>query len=76
MSGPNQRRRPLRYVLAGLTVSASLMATGCQMDVGGQNLPSPYYMTDDVQYFASGPEAPLSNERAAMQAVQEEHGLR
>ncbi len=76
MSGPNQRRRPLRYVLAGLTVSASLMATGCQMDVGGQNLPSPYYMSDDVQYFAPGTEFKLSNEQAAIQAAQEEQGLR
>ncbi len=76
MSGPNQRRRSLKYVLAGLTVSASLMATGCQMDIGGQNLPSPYYMRDDVQYYAPGTEDKLANERAAMQAMREEQNLR
>lgn len=41
--------------------------TGCQVDVGGQTLPSPYYMKDDVQYFAPGPEFKLSREAAAIQ---------
>ncbi len=41
--------------------------TGCQVDVGGQTLPSPYYMKDDVQYFAPGPEFKLSQEAAALQ---------
>ncbi len=41
--------------------------TGCQVDVGGQTLPSPYYMKDDVQYFAPGPEFKLSREAAALQ---------
>ena len=76
MSGQNQRRGSWRYMLAGLTVSASLMATGCQMDIGGQNLPSAYYMQDDVAYYAPGTEFKLSNEVAAMQATQEERGLR
>jgi hypothetical protein len=57
--------------LAGLLL-ASLMATGCQVDIGGQTLPSPYYLTDDVQYFAPGPEFKLTNEAAAMKAYRDE----
>jgi hypothetical protein len=49
--------------LLALTVAA---ATGCQVDMGGQTLPSPYYLTDDVQYFPAGPEFKLSREAAAM----------
>lgn len=44
--------------------------TGCQVDVGGQTLPSPYYQEDDVQYFPAGPEFKLSNEAAAMEAFE------
>lgn len=33
---------------------------------GGQTLPSPYHLTDDVQYYAPGPEFKLSNEAAAL----------
>jgi hypothetical protein len=46
--------------------------TGCQVDVAGQTLPSPYWLTDDVQYFAPGPEFKLSREAAAMQAAEAE----
>jgi hypothetical protein len=47
-------------------------ATGCQVDIGGQTLPSPYYQDDDVQYFPPGPEFKLSKEAAAMKAYKEE----
>ena len=50
---------------AGLVV---LSATGCQTHIGGQTLPSPYYLTDDVQYFAPGSENKLAHESAAMKA--------
>lgn len=43
---------------------------GCTVDVGGQTLPSPYYLTDDVQYFPPGTEFKLSREAAAMQAAE------
>jgi hypothetical protein len=45
-----------------------IAATGCQVDVGGQTLPSPWFMTDDVQYFPAGPEFKLSREAAALKA--------
>ncbi len=56
-----------RAVLLGVGVVA-LSATGCQTHIGGQTLPSPYYLTDDVQYFAPGSENKLASESAAMMA--------
>jgi hypothetical protein len=50
----------------------ALGVTGCQVDVGGQTLPSPYYLTDDVQYFPSGPKMKLSREAAAMQGYNQD----
>jgi hypothetical protein len=77
MSGSNQRRCPWRLLLAGLGLFVALGLTGCQVDVGGQTLPSPTYMSDDVQYFAPGPEFPLAREAAALKtARQEEQVLR
>jgi len=61
--------------LAVVGISLALATTGCQVHVGGQTLPSPYYMEDDVQYFAPGPEFKLSNEAAALQKYQSEQGL-
>ncbi len=51
--------------LAGLASALCVAASGCQVDIGGQTLPSPWYMTDDVQYFPAGPEFKLSREAAA-----------
>jgi hypothetical protein len=44
-----------------------MSAVGCTVNTGGQTLPSGYYLNDDVQYFAPGPEFPLTNEAAAQQ---------
>jgi hypothetical protein len=46
-------------------LSTALWATGCQVDVGGQTLPSAYWHQDDVQYFAPGPEMKVAREAAA-----------
>ena len=51
MSGSTKQRRPRQFTLAGLGLIAALGLTGCQVDIGGQTLPSPYYLQDDVQYF-------------------------
>jgi len=40
--------------------------------VGGQLLPSGYYISTDVQYFAPGPEFKLSREAATMKAFNAE----
>ncbi|MEN6498365.1 MAG: hypothetical protein ABFD16_29030 [Thermoguttaceae bacterium] len=68
-------RRPLRMVLAGLGLLAAVSLTGCQVDIGGQTLPSPYYMSDDVQYFPPGPEFKLAREAAAQKAARQEQAL-
>ena len=51
-------------VLAVVDLSA---LTGCQSQIGGQTLPSPHYLTDDVQYFAPTGEMKLQREAAVMQ---------
>jgi hypothetical protein len=53
-------------LVAGLV---ALSTTGCQTHIGGQTLPSPYYLRDDVQYFAPGSENKLAAESAAMKAL-------
>ena len=63
---PNQGLRGVLLLIVSLL--ATLSATGCQVDIGGQTLPSPYYMSDDVQYFPPGHEFKLANEAAAMAA--------
>jgi len=50
---------------------AVAFCSGCQVDVAGQTLPSPWYLTDDVQYYAPGPEFKLAREAAAMQEQKE-----
>jgi hypothetical protein len=67
----NERRLAWRRALCGLGIGTALCVTGCQVDVGGQTLPSPYYQTDDIQYFPPGPEFKLSQEAANMQAFEE-----
>jgi hypothetical protein len=51
---------------------AGIATTGCQVDVGGQTLPSAYYLQDDIQYFPAGPEFKLSKEAAAQKAYKKE----
>jgi len=59
------------FLLLALTMVFTV--TGCQYEVGGQMLPSPYYTFDDVQYFPPGPEFRHAREAAAIaEATQEE----
>lgn len=51
----------------GMAVVLSMALTGCQGVYSGQVLPSPWYLQDDVQYFAPGPEFKLAREAAAME---------
>ena len=63
-----------RTLLAVAALTAFSL-TGCQVDIGGQTLPSAYYHSDDVQYFAPGPEFILSREAAQMQAYNADREL-
>jgi hypothetical protein len=65
----------LRKTVCGICLALALCATGCQMSVGGQTLPSPYYFMDDIQYFPAGPEMKLSREAAAMQRAKADQEL-
>ena len=55
-------------------IAGAVTLTGCQVDVGGQTLPSAYYLQDDIQYFPAGPEFKLSKETAALKAAKKENG--
>jgi len=55
-------------------IAGAVTLTGCQVDVGGQTLPSAYYLQDDIQYFPAGPEFKLSKEAAALKAAKKENG--
>jgi hypothetical protein len=61
----------VRHWRCGLAACGLLVAlsTGCslQTTVGGQTLPSGYYLRDDVQYFPPGPEFKLSKQVAALE---------
>jgi len=58
----NKHNRTRAWGWCGLGLLACASLTGCQVSVGGQTLPSPYYIFDDVQYFQQGHEFPLQNE--------------
>ena len=64
--------RALSLCGAVVLAASTLLSTGCQIDVAGQTLPSPYYMQDDIHYAPAGPEFKLSNEAAAMKAYEAE----
>ena len=65
----------MRAVLLGLGVLSAVVLTGCQVDIGGQTMPSPYYISDDVQYFPPGPEFKLAREAAALREYAQEEQL-
>ena len=58
------KRMRLGTMLCLLAASA---ATGCQGTVGGQTLPSAYYLRDDIQFFPAGPESLLTNQERALE---------
>ena len=65
------RELTIRIVTVGCAL-VGIATTGCQVDVGGQTLPSAYYLQDDIQYFPAGPEFKLSKEAAAQKAYKKE----
>ena len=66
--GNAKTKRVIWRSVALLAVGPALtLMSGCQVEYAGQTLPSPYYLTDDIQYYAPGPEFKLAREAAAMQ---------
>jgi hypothetical protein len=72
----SQNYSTMSIVVVGCVITSLISATGCQVALNGQTLPSPYYLQDDVQYFPSGPEFKLPREAAALRAAQAEEKLR
>ena len=66
----------MRAAMLGLGLLIVVGAAGCQVDVGGQTLPSSDYMSAAVQYFPPGPEFKLAREAAAMKEYAQEEALR
>jgi hypothetical protein len=64
-----------RSSLVLLAVAGAISLTGCQADIGGQTLPSGYYLQDDIQYFPAGPEFKLSKEAAAQKEYRAEQAV-
>jgi hypothetical protein len=76
MNGKETNRRTIQSIAIALAAGICLVgATGCQVSLNGQTLPSPYYLQDDVQYFPSGPEFKLPREAAALRAATAEEKL-
>ncbi|MBN1393644.1 MAG: hypothetical protein JW959_01245 [Pirellulales bacterium] len=72
MRGLFSWRRGPRVLALGVVLLAGIGIAGCQGEYGGQTLPSPWYMKDDVQYYPSGSEFKLSQEAAAMKAYNQD----
>jgi hypothetical protein len=72
MSGTKKPKRFWQTLIFGLGALMAISTTGCQVDVGGQTLPSAYYLQDDVQYHPTGPEFKLAREAAAQKAYSQE----
>lgn len=72
-----QRKRSMKtYYLNIVFITAACAVgcvfSGCQVSVAGQNLPSAYFLEDDLQYFPKGPEFKLSREAAAQKEARAE----
>jgi len=63
-------RRITRIMVVGLGLFGAFGSIGCQVEQSGMLLPSPRYLSDDVQYFAPGPDFPFANEEAALEEAQ------
>ena len=63
----NKKHRLELRLCTVLAIAGLGLFTGCQSQIGGQTLPSPHYLTDDVQYFAPTGEMKLQREAAIMQ---------
>lgn len=58
--------RSSAWLLSSIMLLSCLATTGCQVSVGGQTLPSAYFLKDDIQYQPKGPEFKLTREAAAL----------
>ncbi len=65
-------QRVFKNLLCGLGLFITASSIGCDSHIGGQILPSPWNVPDDIQYCPPGPEFKLSKEAAAQAATKAE----
>ncbi len=70
MCQPRKYRSP-KAVLWGVALAGCCGLTGCMGEYAGQNLPTPYYLGAQIQYFPAGPEFKLTREAAAQKEFRE-----
>ena len=70
-----KKSRTLSFIVCAAAIVGSVASTGCQVSVGGQTLPSAYFLKDDIQYFPKGPEFKLSREAAALKEARAQDSL-
>ena len=71
MKSPKKQNNFVCLILVAAS-GMGMMCTGCQTSIGGQTLPSAYYLRDDVQYYQKGPEFKLAREAAALKEARAE----
>jgi len=64
-------KRPVLWGLLGCMAAAAGL-TGCQVDTNNQTLPSPYYLSNNVQYYQPGPWFKLQHEADNMKLYNEQ----
>ena len=64
-------KRPVLWGLLGCMATAAGL-TGCQVDTNNQTLPSPYYLSNPVQYYQPGPWFKLQHEADNMKLYNEQ----
>ncbi|MEX0716483.1 MAG: VIT domain-containing protein [Planctomycetaceae bacterium] len=64
-----------RFSQGRMNGDAGDVSESAQGAVGGQTLPSAYYLQDDVQYFPAGPEFKLTNQVRAYEEYRAEQAL-
>ena len=65
-----------RYAPWAVLLASCFGLTGCMAEYNGQNLPSPYYMSAQIQYYPAGPEFKLTREAAAQKEYRETEAQR
>jgi hypothetical protein len=60
-----------KIALALGPIACAVGFSGCTGEYAGQNLPSGYYLTQQIQYYPPGPQFKLSREAAAQKAYRD-----
>ncbi len=65
------KARSVKAAMGVAAIAATVGLTGCTGEYAGQNLPSGYYLSQQVQYYPPGPQFKLSQEAAAQKAYRD-----